>query len=126
MSRSLLTADRFHRQPRFRLLDTVAVFAAKRLADTGEVDTIRRRHLQHVVDWSRATRKELEGPNPAPALATLALLEEANLRAAYQACLDVDDTSALVDLVRARSGRSDSARPASFRKRTSGSRRPSP
>ena len=98
VSRSLLTADRFHEQPRFRLLDTVAVFAAKRLAETGEVDTIRRRHLQHVVDWSRATRKELEGPNPAPALATLAL-EEANLRAAYQACLDVDDTSALVDLV---------------------------
>ena len=98
VSRSLLTADRFHQQHRFRLLDTVAVFAAKRLAETGEVDTIRRRHLQHMIDWSRATRKELEGPNPAPALATL-VAEEANIRAAYQTCLDLDDTSSLVDIV---------------------------
>ena len=98
VSRSLLTADRFQQQPRFRMLDTVAVFAEKRLADTGEVDTTRRRHLEHVIDWSRATRKELEGPNPAPTLATLAF-EEANLRAAYQTCLDLDDASLLVDLV---------------------------
>ena len=98
VSRSLLTADRFHQQHRFRLLDTVAVFAAKRLADTGEVDTIRRRHLRHMIEWSRATRKELEGPNPAPALAKL-VAEEANIRAAYQTCLDVNDTNSLVDLV---------------------------
>ena len=98
VSRSLLTADRFHQHNRFRLLDTVAVFAAKRLAETAEVETTRRRHLRHVIDWSRATRKELEGPNPAPALATL-ILEEANIRAAYQTCLEVDDTSSLVDLV---------------------------
>ncbi len=98
VSRSLLTIVRFHQQRRFRMLDTVAVFAAKQLADSGEVDTTSRRHLRYVIDWSRATRKELEGPNPAPALATL-ILEEANIRAAYQACLDVNDTSSLVDLV---------------------------
>jgi predicted ATPase/class 3 adenylate cyclase/DNA-binding SARP family transcriptional activator len=98
VSRSLLTTDRLHPQSRFRLLDTVAVFAANRLADTGETDTTRRRHLRHMIDWSRATRKELEGPNPAPALAAL-VSEEANIRAAYQTCLDVDDPSALVDLV---------------------------
>jgi predicted ATPase/DNA-binding SARP family transcriptional activator len=98
VSRSLVAADRFHQQHRFRLLDTVAVFAAKRLADTGEVDTTRRRHLRHMIDWSRATRKELEGPNPAPALASLAS-EEANIRAAYQTCLDLNDPSLLVDIV---------------------------
>jgi predicted ATPase/DNA-binding SARP family transcriptional activator len=98
VSRSLLTPDRSHQQPRFRLLDTVAVFAANRLADTGEADTTRRRHLQHMINWSRATRKELEGPNPAPALSTLGS-EEANLRAAYQTCVDVNDTSSLVDIV---------------------------
>jgi predicted ATPase/class 3 adenylate cyclase/DNA-binding SARP family transcriptional activator/tetratricopeptide (TPR) repeat protein len=98
VSRSLLTADRLHQRNRFRLLDTVAVFAAKRLADTGEVDSIHRRHLSYMIDWSRATRKELEGPNPAPALVTL-VSEEANLRAAYQTCLDVDDPSSLVDIV---------------------------
>jgi tetratricopeptide (TPR) repeat protein len=98
VSRSLLTLDRIHQQNRFRLLDTVAAFAAKRLADTGEVDSTRRRHLRYMIDWSRATRKELEGSNPAPALATL-VAEEANIRAAYQACLDVDDPRSLVDIV---------------------------
>ncbi len=98
VSRSLLTTDRLHPQHRFRLLDTVAVFAANRLVDTGETDATRRRHLRHMIDWSRATRKELEGPNPAPALAAL-VSEEANIRAAYQTCLDVDDPTALVDLV---------------------------
>jgi predicted ATPase/class 3 adenylate cyclase/DNA-binding SARP family transcriptional activator len=98
VSRSLLTTDRSHQQHRFRQLDTVAVFAAKQLADTGEVDTMRRRHLRYMINWSQATRKELEGPNPAPALATLGS-EEANIRAAYQTCLDVNDTSSLVDIV---------------------------
>jgi hypothetical protein len=51
-----------------------------------------------MIEWSRATRKELEGPNPAPALAALAS-EEANIRAAYQTSLDVNDASALVDIV---------------------------
>ena len=98
VSRSLLTADRSHRHTRFRMLDTVAVFAANRLATAGETDTTRRRHVRHMIDWSRATRKDLEGPHPAPALAALAL-EEANIRAAYQASVDLDDASALVDIV---------------------------
>jgi tetratricopeptide (TPR) repeat protein len=51
-----------------------------------------------MIDWSRATRKELEGPNPAPALAAL-VSEEANIRAAYQAAVDIEDASALVDIV---------------------------
>jgi predicted ATPase/class 3 adenylate cyclase/DNA-binding SARP family transcriptional activator len=98
VSRSLLTADRLHRQTRFRLLDTVAVFAAKRLAGTAEVETTRRRHLRYMIDWCRATRKELEGANPAPALASL-VQEEANIRAAYQTSLDLDDASSRVDIV---------------------------
>jgi len=98
VSRSLLSIDRSRRQHRYRFLDTVAAFATTRFADTGEVDSTRRRHLRYMIDWSRATRKELEGANPAPALATL-VLEEANLRAAYQTSLDVADDHSRVDLV---------------------------
>ena len=85
VSRSLLTVDRLTRGIGFGSSTRSPRSPPNTSPAADEVDMIRRRHLQHMIDWSRATRKELEGPNPAPALAELGSAE-ANIRAAYQTC----------------------------------------
>jgi predicted ATPase len=69
--------------PCFRMLQTVREFALARLAETGEEDDTRRRHLAHFLARTVAARAELDGPGQA---ALLDLIEKAypNLRAALE------------------------------------------
>jgi predicted ATPase len=67
--------------PRFGMLQTVREYGQARLAETGEQDTVRRRHLAHYLSMAHAARQELDGPRQAELLDRL---EEAypNMRAA--------------------------------------------
>ena len=69
--------------PGFRMLQTVREYALARLAETGEQDTVRRRHLAHFLAVALAAREGLDGPGQATLLDRL---EEAypNMRAALE------------------------------------------
>jgi predicted ATPase len=69
--------------PGFRMLQTVREYALARLAETGEQDTVRRRHLAHYLAVAQAASLELDGPRQAELLDRL---EEAypNMRAALE------------------------------------------
>jgi predicted ATPase len=69
--------------PGFRMLQTVREYAQARLAETGEQDTVRRRHLAHFLTLAHAASQELDGPKQAELLDRL---EEAypNMRAALE------------------------------------------
>jgi predicted ATPase len=54
--------------PGFRMLQTVREYALARLAETGEQDTVRRRHLAHYLAVALTARKELDGPRLAEPL----------------------------------------------------------
>ncbi len=65
------------------MLQTVREYALARLAEAGEQDAVRRRHLTHYLTVAHAARKELDGPRQAELLDRL---EEAypNMRAALE------------------------------------------
>jgi len=67
--------------PGFRMLQTVQEYALARLAETGEQDTVRRRHLAHFLAVALAAREGLDGQ-----ATLLDRLEEAypNMRAALE------------------------------------------
>jgi predicted ATPase len=69
--------------PGFRMLQTVREYALARLAETGDQDAVRRRHLAHYLAVALAASQELDGPKQA---GSLDRLEEAypNLRAALE------------------------------------------
>jgi predicted ATPase len=68
--------------PQFRLLETLREYARARLAETGDVDTARRRHLDHYLTVARTARAALFGPQD---LIALDQLEAAypNIRTAF-------------------------------------------
>ena len=69
--------------PSFRMLQTVREYSLARLAETGELDAVRRRHLAYFLTVALAAREGLNGPGQA---GLLDQLEEAypNLRAALE------------------------------------------
>ncbi|MFI6536364.1 BTAD domain-containing putative transcriptional regulator [Nonomuraea sp. NPDC050547] len=66
---------------RFRLLESVAAYSAERLAEAGESDLVRRRHLDHHVALAERAEPYLRGHDQQRWLDTLDT-EAANLRAA--------------------------------------------
>jgi predicted ATPase/class 3 adenylate cyclase len=77
----VLDADR----ARYRLLDTVRQYAHERLAEAGDVDEARGRHLEFCLSFAEAARPQLAGPKQAEWLARLDA-ERENLLAAHLAC----------------------------------------
>jgi predicted ATPase len=73
--------------PRFRSLQIVREYALARLAETGEQDDVRRRHLTHYLEAAAAAGTSITGPGLA---ARLELLETAypNIRAALEFACD--------------------------------------
>ncbi len=63
VDKSLVVADRTGPDPRFRLLRTVADFAANAAADHGEIHGLRRRHAEWVGRLAAAGSVEIRGPN---------------------------------------------------------------
>ncbi len=63
VDKSLVVAERGAREPRYRLLRTVADFAAAAASDLGETDELRRRHADWVADLASQASTELRGPD---------------------------------------------------------------
>lgn len=60
VDKSLLVADDGGTQARYRLLDTVRQYAADRLREAGETDTVQDRHLDHCLAFAEVAEPELE------------------------------------------------------------------
>ncbi|MDG4863701.1 AfsR family transcriptional regulator, partial [Streptomyces sp. T-3] len=73
---------------RYRLLETVAEYAAERLAEAGEREAVARRHLAAYRELMRAGEPELRGPRQAEWL-TRFEAEHGNVRAALRTAVEV-------------------------------------
>jgi predicted ATPase len=87
--------------PGFRMLQTVREYALARLAETGEEDIVRRRHLAHYLAAAQLGREELYGPRQPEVLDRLEAAYP-NLRAALEFAGDQAerDTACLGDGLR--------------------------
>ncbi|RFS84548.1 AfsR/SARP family transcriptional regulator [Actinomadura spongiicola] len=85
--------------PRYRLLESVAAYAAERLAEAGEEARVRRAHSSHYIDLAERAARRLRGHDQTRWLRILDT-ETANLRAALDAAVSdgaADDALRLVD-----------------------------
>ncbi|WP_067487102.1 AfsR/SARP family transcriptional regulator [Actinomadura hibisca] len=85
--------------PRYRLLESVAAYAAERLEEFADLAEVRRRHLDHYLDLAERAASRLHGPGQCDRLILLDT-ESANLRAALAEALEHAEDKA-VRLVRA-------------------------
>ena len=99
LDKSLLvdTDDPRGGMPRLRMLETVRAYAAERLAQRGEVETLRRRHLACFSALGREAQPYLCGPGQREWSARLDP-ERANLRAAIETGLELDEVSTALHL----------------------------
>lgn len=81
--------------PRYRLLESVAAYAAERLAEAGEERRTRAEHARHYIGLAERAERRLYGPDQARWLNTLDT-ESANLRLALEAATG-DDALRLVN-----------------------------
>ncbi|HEY2579340.1 MAG TPA: tetratricopeptide repeat protein [Streptosporangiaceae bacterium] len=83
--------------PGFRMLQTVREYSLARLAETGEQDDVRRRHLAHFLAMAVATRDGLDGPEQATLLDRLEAAYP-NIRGALEfACHQAERDGACLD-----------------------------
>jgi predicted ATPase len=85
---------------RFTMLDTIREYALERLATSGETEAARRRHALVFLAVAERADAELRGARQSESLATLER-ELANLRAALEWSLDVEDADIALRLVAA-------------------------
>ncbi|MFE7134026.1 BTAD domain-containing putative transcriptional regulator [Streptomyces sp. NPDC057638] len=83
---------------RYRLLETVAEYAAERLDEAGERDAVIRRHLVHYREFARTGDPLLRGPEQRAALARFQR-EYENLRAALRHAIAARDEQEALHLV---------------------------
>ncbi|CAM3120001.1 BTAD domain-containing putative transcriptional regulator [Stackebrandtia soli] len=81
VDRSLATVTHTPDGPRFRLLESIAAYAAQRLDEANETAATRDRHARHYTSWAGATATGLRGPDQGRRLTALDA-EAANVRAA--------------------------------------------
>ena len=65
VSSSLLVVERSADVVRYRLLETIRSFARERLHEAGELERVRERHREHLVQIAMRARPELDGPDQA-------------------------------------------------------------
>ncbi len=83
VEKSLVRVDT--ERERYRMLETVREYAADRLEASGEDQSIRKRHLEHYLQFAEALQPRLTGPEQGYALARLDLDRE-NIAAAHAWC----------------------------------------
>ncbi|MEU9864332.1 BTAD domain-containing putative transcriptional regulator [Streptomyces sp. NPDC047971] len=83
VDRSLVVAVDGKDGPRYRLLESVAAYGAERMADAGETEDVRGRHLTYYTRLAEAAEPELRGPAQREWLSRLDA-ESPNLRAALE------------------------------------------
>jgi predicted ATPase/DNA-binding SARP family transcriptional activator len=87
VEQSLVVADHHRAGTRYRLLETVAAYAADRLVEAGERDAVRRRHLDWYVAVAEQADAALRGPEQEHWLTVLDV-ESANMLAALDTALE--------------------------------------
>ncbi|WP_370416624.1 BTAD domain-containing putative transcriptional regulator [Streptomyces fradiae] len=102
VDKSLVVATPTDAGMRYRLLETVAEYAAERLDEAGDRGAAERRHLVHYRELARLTDPELRGPGQASALARLEV-EHDNVRGALRTAVRVGAEEEALCLVQAMS-----------------------
>ncbi len=98
LDKSLVTmSDDAGAGPRLSMLETVRAFAAEQLAARGEVDRVRRRHLDWYLAIGKRAQPYLCGPGQEEHASRFDP-ERANLRFAVATALDVEDDEAVIEL----------------------------
>ncbi len=92
LAASLAYEDAEGEEPRFRFLDTVRQYALERLAESGEIEAARERHLQFFLAFAEEAGPKLKGPEQAEWLARLEA-EHDNLRAALEWSLSENEAA---------------------------------
>jgi predicted ATPase/DNA-binding SARP family transcriptional activator len=85
VDQSVVIADQRPDGTRYRMLELVREYAAERLAESGEVADVRRRHARWCADLAKSA-EHFGGPDHVARMRRLGV-EEANLRAAIEWCL---------------------------------------
>jgi DNA-binding CsgD family transcriptional regulator len=86
-----------HGRARYRLLETIRVYARQRLSDLDDTDRVRGRHLKFHVGLAGRAREGLHGAQPEPWVARLAA-DLDDLRAAMDWAAETGDLNGLADI----------------------------
>ncbi|MFE5482460.1 BTAD domain-containing putative transcriptional regulator [Streptomyces sp. NPDC056527] len=98
VDRSLVVAVDGKDGPRYRLLESVAAYCLERMADAGETDDVRGRHLTYYTRLAEAAEPELRGHDQRDRLTRLDA-ESPNLRAALDRAVQRGDAEHALRLV---------------------------
>ncbi|HEU5064707.1 MAG TPA: BTAD domain-containing putative transcriptional regulator [Gaiellaceae bacterium] len=97
---SLLRSAQVGDEQRFSMLRTIREFGQARLAEAGETDAARLRHAEYMLEFARAAKAEVRGPNAAVWLARLEV-EHDNMRAALTWSLESGNEELALELAAA-------------------------
>jgi predicted ATPase/DNA-binding CsgD family transcriptional regulator len=97
VEQSLLQVAQRHGTARYRLLETLRVYARQRLCDLDAPDRVRDRHLAFYVELARRAQDGLTGGQPEPLMARLAV-DVDDLRAAMDWAAETGDLRGLVGI----------------------------
>jgi predicted ATPase/DNA-binding CsgD family transcriptional regulator len=95
VDKSLVSTDAHGPEMRYRLLETVRQYATTRLADAGEVDVLRERHLAYHLALVEAAEPQVLGAGRHDPVLTTVAIELPNLRAALDRAAVTDPNAAL-------------------------------
>jgi tetratricopeptide (TPR) repeat protein len=98
VARSLVVADNDELEVRYRLLETIRQYGEERLADWGEIETLRMRHTSFYSALSAREALRFYGPEQL-ASAQQINRERDNIRTALANAIDVGDAALAVQLV---------------------------
>ena len=96
VDKSLVSTDARGPEMRYGLLETVRQYAAARLADAGEVDVLRERHLAYHLALVEASEPQVLGAGRDDPVLTTAAIELPNLRAALDRATVTDPNEVCV------------------------------
>ncbi len=83
IDKSLVAVDKPDHQARYRLLETIRQYARLKLAEAGEEEAARDRHLSYYLQWLEKARPQLRGPEQSVWLDRFEA-EHGNVRAALE------------------------------------------
>jgi predicted ATPase/DNA-binding CsgD family transcriptional regulator len=95
VDKSLVSTDAHGPEMRYRLLETIRQYATARLADAGEVDVLRERHLAYHVALVEAAEPQVLGAGRDDPVLTTVAIELPNLRAALDRAAVTDPNTGL-------------------------------
>src|SRR5205085_2256249 len=98
VAKSLVVVDRSGSEARFQLLETLRQYGEEKLDAGGLADAVRRRHLDHYVNWSTQAYEGILGPDE-PRWHRAFEHEWHNVRSALRWACDTGDSDAALTLL---------------------------